>query len=74
MGEGDLHRNQLREYAQPLEFFGQMWKPSFEDLADKINQLQGRGRCSSLTRNGNTTTAEEMRAFVGVNIIIDKKP
>ena len=67
----------LVDDAQPLEFFGLFWEPCFfELLAEETNLYAQQKQATKPERKWYPTTAEEMRAFVGGNIImgIDHKP
>lgn len=72
---GPIH--QLGNDADPLQFFGLFWQPAFfERLADENNLYVQQRQITQPEKRWYPTTAEEMRAFVGVNIImgIDRKP
>ena len=72
---GPVH--QLGANATPLDFFGLCWDPSFFDLlADETNQYAQLKQVSKPDTKWYQTTPEEMKAFIGVNILmgIDQKP
>ena len=72
---GPIH--QLREDASPLEFFHLLWEPSFfQLLADQTNLYARQKQATRPNPRWYPISSEEMKAFVGVNIImgIDQKP
>lgn len=72
---GPVH--QLGANATQLDFFGLCWDPSFFDLlVDETNQYAQLKQVSKPDTNWYPTTPEEMKAFIGVNILmgIDLKP
>ena len=72
---GSVH--QLRPDDTPLDFFNLFWVPSFFDhLATETNLYAEQRRRNKPDAKWYPTTPEEMRAFVGVNMImgIDQKP
>ena len=71
---GPVH--QLGADASPLDFLELLWDPRFFDLlADETNRYAQLKQVSKPNRKWYPTTPEEMRAFVGVNILmgIDQK-
>ena len=72
---GPVH--QLRADATPLDFFSLVWESSFfEHLAEETNLYARQRQTVKPDRKWYPTTSSEMRAFVGVNILmgIDQKP
>jgi len=71
---GPVH--QLGTDATPLDFFELLWDHSFFDrLADETKQHAQLKQVSKPNKKWYPTTPEEMRAFIGVNILmgIDQK-
>ena len=63
--------------ATPLDFFSLLWEPSFFDsLAEEINRYAQQRQVSKPNSKWYPATPEEMKAFIGVNIMmgIDQKP
>jgi len=72
---GPVH--QLPQDATPLDFFSLFWETAFfQRLADETNLYARQKIELKPDKKWYPTTADEMRAFIGVNIImgIDKKP
>ena len=72
---GPVHH--LPEDATPLDFFSLLWVPSFfQLLADQTNLYARQRQVQKPDIKWYPTTPEEMKAFLGINIImgIDQKP
>ena len=72
---GPVHH--LTEDATPLDFFSLLWVPSFfQLLADQTNLYARQRQVQKPDIKWYPTTPEEMKAFLGINIIIriDQKP
>ena len=72
---GPVH--QLSEGATPVDFLHLFWEPAlFQLLADETNRYAVQRQVEKPDRKWYPTTPEEMRAFIGVNIVmgIDQKP
>ena len=69
--------HQLPEDATPPEFFSLLWGPSlFQLLADETNRYAAQKQVKKPDKKWYPTTPDEMKAFIGINIImgIDQKP
>ena len=72
---GPVHH--LPEDATPLDFFSLLWEPSFfQLLAEQTNLYARQRQVEKPNRKWYPTTSEEIKAFLGINIImgIDQKP
>ena len=72
---GPVH--QLPADATPLDFFSLLWAPSFfQLLAEETNRYASQRLVQRPDNKWHPTTPEEIKAFLGVNIImgIDQKP
>ena len=72
---GPIH--QLPGDATPLDFFGLLWPRSlFQLLAEETNRYATQKQVQRPDNKWYPTTSEEIKAFIGVNIImvIDQKP
>ena len=72
---GPVHH--LTEDATPLDFFSLLWEPSFfQLLAEQTNLYARQRQVEKPNRKWYPTTSEEIKAFLGINIImgIDQKP
>ena len=72
---GPVH--QLSADATPLDFLGLVWEPPlFDLLANETNRYAMQRQVNKADAKWYPTTPEEMRAFIGVNILmgIDQKP
>ena len=72
---GPVH--QLPQDATPVDFFSLFWEPPFfQTLAEETNRYATQRQVQKPDRKWYPTTPEEIRAFIGINIImgIDQKP
>ena len=72
---GPVH--QLPQDATPVDFFSLFWEPLFfETLTSETNRYATQRQVEKPDRKWYPTTQEEIRAFIGINIImgIDQKP